>query len=63
MNPVPIVMASGPVAQTLAPPGGGHGRLSDIAPTILAIMGLPQPAAMTGRSLLPATDLRRRATA
>jgi 2,3-bisphosphoglycerate-independent phosphoglycerate mutase len=28
------------------------GRLSDIAPTILAIMGLPQPQAMTGLSLL-----------
>ncbi|BBK29850.1 phosphoglycerate mutase [Stella humosa] len=52
MNPVPIVMAGGPAAPRLAPPGGGHGRLSDIAPTILALMGLPQPAAMTGRSLL-----------
>jgi 2,3-bisphosphoglycerate-independent phosphoglycerate mutase len=28
------------------------GRLADIAPTMLAMMGLPQPAAMTGRSLL-----------
>lgn len=32
MNPVPIVMAGGPAAPRLAPPGGGHGRLSDIAP-------------------------------
>ncbi len=28
------------------------GKLGDIAPTILAIMGLPQPAEMTGESLL-----------
>jgi 2,3-bisphosphoglycerate-independent phosphoglycerate mutase len=29
------------------------GRLADIAPTMLAMMGLPQPPAMTGTSLLP----------
>ncbi|MSO64537.1 MAG: 2,3-bisphosphoglycerate-independent phosphoglycerate mutase [Alphaproteobacteria bacterium] len=29
-----------------------NGRLADIAPTVLAIMGLPQPEAMTGGSLL-----------
>ena len=28
------------------------GRLADIAPTILKLMGIPQPAAMTGRSLI-----------
>ena len=28
------------------------GRLADIAPTLLALMDLPQPAEMTGRSLL-----------
>jgi 2,3-bisphosphoglycerate-independent phosphoglycerate mutase len=28
------------------------GRLADIAPTLLALLGLPQPAAMTGHSLL-----------
>jgi 2,3-bisphosphoglycerate-independent phosphoglycerate mutase len=28
------------------------GRLADIAPTILAIMGMEKPAAMTGVSLL-----------
>jgi 2,3-bisphosphoglycerate-independent phosphoglycerate mutase len=28
------------------------GRLSDIAPTILELMGLPKPAEMTGNSLL-----------
>jgi 2,3-bisphosphoglycerate-independent phosphoglycerate mutase len=30
-----------------------EGRLADIAPTALALMGLPQPAEMSGRSLLP----------
>jgi 2,3-bisphosphoglycerate-independent phosphoglycerate mutase len=28
------------------------GRLGDILPTALAMMNLPQPAEMTGRSLL-----------
>jgi 2,3-bisphosphoglycerate-independent phosphoglycerate mutase len=28
------------------------GRLADIAPTILALMGLPQPKEMSGRSLM-----------
>ena len=30
----------------------GIGTLADIAPTLLALMGLPQPAEMTGQSLL-----------
>jgi 2,3-bisphosphoglycerate-independent phosphoglycerate mutase len=28
------------------------GILADVAPTLLQIMGLPKPAAMTGKSLL-----------
>jgi 2,3-bisphosphoglycerate-independent phosphoglycerate mutase len=28
------------------------GRLADVAPTILKLLGLPQPEIMTGRSLL-----------
>ncbi len=31
------------------------GRLADIAPTLLAMMGLPKPADMTGGSLINAT--------
>jgi 2,3-bisphosphoglycerate-independent phosphoglycerate mutase len=31
------------------------GRLADIAPTVLALMGLPKPAEMTGESLIAAT--------
>jgi 2,3-bisphosphoglycerate-independent phosphoglycerate mutase len=45
-NPVPLLLLGGGKA-TLA-----DGRLADVAPTLLALMGLPQPAEMTGRSLL-----------
>jgi 2,3-bisphosphoglycerate-independent phosphoglycerate mutase len=33
---------------TLAP----FGSLADVAPTVLELMGLPQPREMTGRSML-----------
>jgi 2,3-bisphosphoglycerate-independent phosphoglycerate mutase len=46
-NPVPVLLAGGPAGAGLA-----EGRLADVAPTLLALMGIPQPAAMTGRSLL-----------
>ena len=44
---VPIVVYGAPKGATLE-----NGRLADIAPTMLALMGLKQPAAMTGHSLL-----------
>ena len=48
MNPVPIVMINPPDwVETLR-----EGRLSDVAPTLLRLLGLPQPAGMTGRSLI-----------
>jgi 2,3-bisphosphoglycerate-independent phosphoglycerate mutase len=47
-NPVPVLLAGGPQGARLAE----GGRLADIVPTLLALLGLPQPAAMTGRSLL-----------
>jgi 2,3-bisphosphoglycerate-independent phosphoglycerate mutase len=47
-NPVPLVLVNPPPEIT----GLDDGRLADIAPTLLAIMGLKQPRAMTGRSLL-----------
>ncbi len=44
-NPVPVVLMDGT--------GPLHdGRLADVAPTLLALMGLPQPESMTGSSLL-----------
>ena len=46
-NPVPAILLGAPTNTTLA-----DGRLADIAPTLLALLGLPQPAAMTGQSLL-----------
>ena len=32
------------------------GRLSDVAPTILEILGLPQPPEMTGRSIIQSVE-------
>jgi 2,3-bisphosphoglycerate-independent phosphoglycerate mutase len=46
-NPVPVMLLGGPAGSALA-----DGRLADIAPTLLALLGLRQPRAMTGRSLL-----------
>ena len=48
-NPVPVhVVRPGLEGRT---PGGG-GLLSDVAPTMLGLMGLPAPGEMEGRSLL-----------
>lgn len=46
LNRVPIVLVNGPAGRL------SDGRLADIAPTILALMDLPQPQEMTGHSLL-----------
>jgi len=35
------------------------GKLADIAPTLLALMGIEQPAAMTGHSLLAGASAKR----
>jgi 2,3-bisphosphoglycerate-independent phosphoglycerate mutase len=43
---VPVIVVNGPRG-TLQ-----NGRLADVAPTMLDLMGLPAPAAMTGHSLL-----------
>ena len=45
-NPVPVLLAGVPGARL------HDGRLADVAPTLLGLMGLPVPAAMTGRSLI-----------
>ena len=48
LNPVPLLM--------VGPPAPGvqlaDGRLADVAPTLLDLLGLAQPAAMTGHSLV-----------
>jgi len=46
--PVPLVVTGAPGDVTEL----ADGRLADVAPTLLTLMGLDQPAAMTGRSLL-----------
>ncbi len=47
LNRVPLVGSGIPPETRLA-----DGRLADLAPTLLALMGLEQPALMTGQSLL-----------
>jgi len=46
-NPVPVALIGGPEGARLA-----DGRLADVAPTLLALLGLEQPPEMTGRSLI-----------
>ncbi|MBC8083887.1 MAG: hypothetical protein H7Z21_11810, partial [Hymenobacter sp.] len=46
-NLVPCILVDNDYPGTLT-----DGKLGDIAPTVLALMGLPQPADMTGVSLL-----------
>jgi 2,3-bisphosphoglycerate-independent phosphoglycerate mutase len=55
-NPVPVILVEGEKRKL---PGHGNavqlregGGLADIAPTLLEILGLPQPARMTGHSLI-----------
>ncbi len=47
LNPVPVILVGGPEGARLR-----DGRLADLAPTLLALMGLPKPVEMTGESLL-----------
>jgi 2,3-bisphosphoglycerate-independent phosphoglycerate mutase len=47
LNPVPVVLIGGPKGAGLR-----SGRLADVAPTLLALLGLSQPPEMTGESLL-----------
>ncbi len=46
-NPVPVVLVGGPPGAILR-----SGRLADLAPTLLHLMGLPLPPEMTGESLI-----------
>ncbi len=60
-NPVPVILVEGEKRSL-----GGHGAapqlrqgggLADIAPTLLQILGLPQPESMTGSSLVQPLEL------
>src|SRR4051794_37541330 len=54
LNPVPFIIAN--------PPGAiariDDGRLADVAPTLLDILGLAKPAGMTGHSLIVSDERR-----
>jgi 2,3-bisphosphoglycerate-independent phosphoglycerate mutase len=47
LNPVPVVVFGAPAGARLK-----NGRLADLAPTVLSLMGLEKPAEMTGECLL-----------
>ncbi len=51
LNPVPVIVTSSGVQLA------DGGVLADVAPTVLALLGLAQPPEMTGRSLLRAPAL------
>lgn len=46
-NLVPVILVNGPEGASLS-----AGRLADLAPSLLDLMGLPQPEEMTGESLI-----------
>ncbi len=50
-GPVRLILVE-PEGRAVAAQGVRNGILADVAPTVLRLMDLPQPAAMTGRSLL-----------
>jgi 2,3-bisphosphoglycerate-independent phosphoglycerate mutase len=54
INPVPFIIVNPPKDVRLL----HDGRLSDVAPTLLDILGLPKPAAMTGHSLIVSAQTR-----
>jgi 2,3-bisphosphoglycerate-independent phosphoglycerate mutase len=54
---VPAVLVNAPAGVTALQ----DGRLADVAPTLLSLIGLPQPEAMTGRSLLVSESVKRAA--
>jgi 2,3-bisphosphoglycerate-independent phosphoglycerate mutase len=47
-NPVPLVLVGGPAGVGLRE----GGVLADVAPTVLGLLGVPKPGAMTGQTLL-----------
>ena len=57
LNPVPFVVVNPPAEIGRLE----NGRLSDIAPTLLDLLGLTKPAAMTGQSLITPTAGRQAA--
>ena len=46
-NPVPVALFNGPAGAKIK-----SGRLADLAPSLLDLMGIEKPAEMTGESLI-----------
>ncbi len=59
LNPVPLIVTVRAWRSRDAVDGSG-GVLADVAPTVLQVLGIEQPAAMTGRSLIRSTGARPR---
>jgi 2,3-bisphosphoglycerate-independent phosphoglycerate mutase len=53
LNPVPFVVVNPPRPLALA-----DGRLADVAPTLLDLLGLARPSVMTGHSLIRPSEIR-----
>jgi 2,3-bisphosphoglycerate-independent phosphoglycerate mutase len=56
LNPVPFIVVNAPASVRRV----ANGRLADVAPTLLSLLGIAQPEVMTGHSLLGG-DARMRA--
>jgi 2,3-bisphosphoglycerate-independent phosphoglycerate mutase len=56
-NPVPVILVNAPPAVTRL----ADGRLADVAPTLLDLLDIAQPKAMTGKSLVVREKERQRA--
>jgi 2,3-bisphosphoglycerate-independent phosphoglycerate mutase len=57
INRVPAILVNAPSWAAAL----DDGRLADVAPSLLALLDLPKPAEMTGRSLIVATGEARKA--
>ncbi len=55
-NRVPVMLVGGAEEGRNAPLHLHDGRLADVAPTLLELLGLPQPAEMTGHTLISHPD-------
>jgi 2,3-bisphosphoglycerate-independent phosphoglycerate mutase len=55
-NRVPVMLVGGAEPGRNAPLRLRDGRLADVAPTLLELLGLPQPSEMTGHTLIAAPD-------
>jgi len=57
LNPVPLIVVTPDPASAMAHIAMREGGiLADVAPTVLALLGIPQPAQMSGKSLISGTS-------